>query len=185
MAFSSTPSALQVDPEAARRLLVPMLPRRLRTCLDQNLQVAAARTELAAEIAALAPDAAGLVSAWATKATTDGDLWRDPDWIARRSALIQFLDAQAIERDQPAARALADVVVLLSCAGDDRVAAARLAQPLWHERETIPGLKLQLAILAEAQTQLALGRVARPGANMDTDTDADADVVRATDLATA
>lgn len=185
MAFSSTPAALQVDPEAARRLLVPMLPRRLRTCLDQNLRVAAARTELAAEIAALVPDAAGLASAWATKTTTDGDLWRDPDWIARRSALIQFLDAQAIERDQPVARALADVVVLLSSAGDDRVAAARVAQPLWHERETIPGLKTQLALVAEAQTQLALGRVARPGANMDTDTDADTDVVRATDLATA
>ena len=51
--------------EAARRLLLPMLPRRLRACLDQSLCVAAACSELAAEITTLVPDAAALVSACA------------------------------------------------------------------------------------------------------------------------
>ena len=70
MAFSSTPPALQIDSEAARRLLEPMLPRRLRACLAQDLRVASARSELALEINTLAPDAEALVSAWIAAATS-------------------------------------------------------------------------------------------------------------------
>lgn len=178
MAFSSTPPALQIDPEAARRLLEPMLPRRLRACLAQDLRVASACSELALEITTLAPDAEALVSAWiAAAADSDGALWRDRRWIARRSNLIRFLDVLAVERDQPAARALADVATLLSCGGDDRRAAARLAQPLWLEREGVLELGKQFEALAEAQTRLGLGRVAGP--------DADIDLAGATDLAVA
>jgi ATP-dependent Lon protease len=178
MAFSSTPPALQIDPEGARRLLEPMLPRRLRACLAQDLRVDSACSELALEITTLAPDAEVLVSAWiAARTSSDGALWRDRRWIARRSALIRFLDVLAVERDQPVARALADVATLLSCAGDDRRAAARLIQPLWLEREAVLGLRKGFAALAEAQTRLALGRVAEPGA--------DTDVTGATDLAVA
>lgn len=178
MAFSSTPPAFQIDPEAARRLLEPMLPRRLRACLAQDLRVDSACSEIALEITTLAPDAEALVSAWiAARTSSDGLLWRDRRWIARRSALIRFLDVLAVERDQPVARALADVATLLSCAGDDRRAAARLAQPLWQEREAVLDLRNGFAALAEAQTRLALGRVAEPGA--------DTDVTGATDLAVA
>ncbi|SEI10163.1 ATPase family associated with various cellular activities (AAA) [Methylobacterium sp. 275MFSha3.1] len=178
MAFTSTPPALQIDSEAARRLLEPMLPRRLRACLAQDLRVASACSELALEITTLAPDAEVLVSAWiAAAADSDGALWRDRRWIARRSNLIRFLDVLAVERDQPAARALADVATLLSCGGDDRRAAARLAQPLWLEREGVLELGKQFEALAEAQTRLGLGRVAGP--------DADIDLAGATDLAVA
>ncbi len=87
MAFSSTPPALQIDPEAARRLLEPMLPRRLRACLAQDLRVDSACSEIALEITTLAPDAEALVSAWiAARTSSDGLLWRDRRWIARRSA---------------------------------------------------------------------------------------------------
>jgi len=178
MAFSSTAPALQIDPEAARRLLEPMLPRRLRACLAHDLRVASACSELALDIIILAPEAEALVSAWiAAAAASDGVLWRDRRWIARRSALIRFLDVLAVERDQPAARALADVATLLSCGGDDRKAAARLAQPLWLERDAVLDLRKGLAALAEAQTRLTLGRVA--------ESDADTDVTGATDLAAA
>lgn len=178
MAFSSTPPAFKIDPEAARRLLEPMLPRRLRACLAQDLRVDSACSEIALEITTLAPDAEALVSAWiAARTSSDGLLWRDRRWIARRSALIRFLDVLAVERDQPVARALADVATLLSCAGDDRRAAARLAQPLWQEREAVLDLRKGFAALAEAQTRLALGRVAEPGA--------DTDETGATDLAVA
>ncbi|SEP07482.1 ATPase family associated with various cellular activities (AAA) [Methylobacterium sp. UNC300MFChir4.1] len=177
MAFSSTPPALQIDSEAARRLLEPMLPRRLRACLTQDLRVASACSELALEITTLAPDAEALVSAWIGAATSEGGLWRDRRWIARRSALIRFLDVWAVEHDQPVARALADVATLLSCAGDDRRAAARLAQPLWLEREAVLDLRKGLAALAEAQTRLTIGRVTGQGA--------ESDVTGATDLAVA
>lgn len=177
MAFSSTPPALQIDPEAARRLLEPMLPRRLRPCLAQDLRVASACSELAFEITTLAPDAEALVSAWIAAASSEGDLWRDRRWIARRSALIRFLDVWGVEHDQPVARALADVVTLLSCAGDDRRAAARLAPPLWLEREAVLDLRKGLAALAETQTRLCIGRVAEQGAESDS--------TGATDLAVA
>lgn len=177
MAFSSTPPALQIDSEAARRLLEPMLPRRLRACLTQDLRVASACSELALEITTLAPDAEALVSAWIGAATSEGGLWRDRRWIARRSALIRFLDVWAVEHDQPVARALADVVTLLSCAGDDRRAAARLAQPLWLEREAVLDLRKGLAALAETQTRLCIGRVAEQGTESDS--------TGATDLAVA
>ncbi|PJI55915.1 hypothetical protein CTI14_01015 [Methylobacterium radiotolerans] len=177
MAFSSTPPALQIDSEAARLLLEPMLPRRLRACLAQDLRVVSACSELALEITTLAPDAEALVSAWIGAASSEAGLWRDRRWIARRSALIRFLDVWAVEHDQPVARALADVAMLLSCAGDDRRAAARLAQPLWLEREAVLDLRQGVAALAEAQTRLTIGRVAGQGA--------DSDVAGATDLAVA
>lgn len=177
MAFSSTPPALQIDSEAARRLLEPMLPRRLRACLAQDLRVASACSELALEITTLAPDAEALVSAWIGAVSSEGGLWRDRRRIARRSALIRFLDVWAVEHDQPVARALADVATLLSCAGDDRRAAARLAQPLWLEREAVLDLGKGFAALAEAQTRLTIGRVAEQGA--------DSDITGATDLAVA
>jgi hypothetical protein len=180
MAFSSKPPVLQIDPEAARRLLLPMLPRRLRACLDQSLRIPTACTSLAVEITALAPEAETLVSAWtAATAASGGDLWHDHRWIAPRRALTRFLDAWAVERDQPAARALADIVMLLTCGGDDSEAAARLARPLWLERDAIPGLSLQLVSLAEAQTHLSLGRASELDAGSDTD------VIGVTDLATA
>lgn len=180
MAFSSKPPILQVDPKAARRLLQPMLPRRLRACLDPTLRIPAACIGLAVEITALAPEAEVPVQAWsAAIAASGGDLWHDHRWIAPRCALTGFLDAWAVERDQPAARALADIVMLLSCGGDDREAAARLARPLWLECDAISGLSLQLSGLAEAQTRLSLGRPSEP------DADSDAEMIGATDLATA
>ena len=178
MTFSSTTAVLQIDPESARRLLLPMLPRRLRACVDQNLRIPDACTGLAVEITTLAPEAEALVSAWTDAiAASGGALWHDHRWIAPRRALTLFLDAWAVERDRPAARALADIVMLLSCGGDDREAAARLARPLWLERDAVPSLSLQLASLAEAQTRLSLGRASEP--------DAETDVIGATDLATA
>ncbi|WP_245436459.1 AAA family ATPase [Methylobacterium sp. V23] len=124
------------------------------------MRIPAAREGIVAEIAALVPEAAALAVAWNTTAAAAGaDPWCDPALVAAREALMRFLDHHAAACDVPAARALADLVVLLSCGGDDTAAAARIALPLWLEAETLPGLVLHLPALAEAQTALGLGRL--------------------------
>lgn len=124
MAFSSTP---RVSRKAARALLVPTLPRRLRACLDPVLRLVGARDSLAAEISGLLPAAAPLAASWIAAAREAGGLWQDPTLADARTALMLMLDTQAIENDRPAVRALADLVALLSCDGGDCAAAARLA----------------------------------------------------------
>lgn len=155
MAFSSTP---RVTCEAARALLVPILPRRLRVCLDPVLRVVAARDTLAAEISGLIPVAAPLATSWIVAASEAGGLWQYPALADARTALMRMLDMDAIENDRPAVRALADLVALLSCDGGDRAAAARLALPLWAEVEILADLKNRLAAIAAAQVDLDLGR---------------------------
>lgn len=155
MAFSSTP---RVTREAARALLVPILPRRLRACLDPILRLVGARDGLAAEIGGLIPAAAPLATSWAVAASEAGGLWQDPALADVRTLLMRMLDMDAIENDRPAVRALADLVALLSCDGGDRAAAARLALPLWGEVEILAGIKGRLATIAAAQVDLDLGR---------------------------
>jgi hypothetical protein len=155
MAFSSTP---RITREAARALLVPMLPRRLRACLGSVLRLVAARDGLAAEIGSLIPAAAPLAASWIAAASEAGGLWQDPALADARTALMRMLDTDAIENDRPVARALADLVALLSCDGGDRTAAARLALPLWSEVESIAGFKDRVAAIAAAQVDLDLGR---------------------------
>ncbi|MER2269246.1 AAA family ATPase [Methylobacterium oxalidis] len=164
MAFSSTP---RIGSGAARALLLPALPRRLRTCLDPDLRLVAAREGISAEIAALVPAAAPLAAAWIAAADEAGGLWQDPDFTAVRTALMRMLDAHAAEHDRPAARALSDVVALLSCDGGDRAAAARLALPLWGEVELLSGLKDHLPAIAAAQAALACGRQPAAGERKD------------------
>lgn len=161
MGFSSTSPLPRIDAKAARGLILAAFPRRLRFCLDTALRIPAAREGIVAEITALVPEAAALAAAWNTAAAAAGaDPWCDPALVAAREALTRFLDHYAAECDVPAARALADLVMLLSCGGDDATAAARLALPLWLEAEALPGLVLHLPALAEAQTSLGLGRLA-------------------------
>ena len=161
MGFSSTSPLPLIDAKAARGLILAAFPRRLRFCLDTALRIPAAREGIVAEITALVPEAAALAAAWNTTAAAAGaDPWCDPALVAAREALMRFLDHHAAACDVPAARALADLVVLLSCGGDDTAAAARIALPLWLEAEALPGLVLHLPALAEAQTSLGLGRLA-------------------------
>lgn len=161
MAFSSTAPLPRIDAKAALALILATFPRRLRLCLDSTLRIPAAREGVVAEISALVPEATVLAAAWSTKASGAGaDPWCDPDVVAAREALTRFLDHHAAERDVPAARALADCVMLLSCGGDDAAAAARLALPIWLEAEALSGFVLHLPALAEAQTALGLGRSA-------------------------
>ncbi|GEP05304.1 AAA family ATPase [Methylobacterium oxalidis] len=155
MAFSSTP---RISPEVARALLLPALPRRLRLCLDPALRLVAARDGLCAEIGTLAPAAAPLAASWLAAAHEAGGSWQDPDLARARTALIRMLDTHAVEHDQPAARALADLVALLSCDGGDRAAAARLALPLWSDFESLTGLKDRIVAIAAAQADLDLDR---------------------------
>lgn len=155
MAFSSTP---RVSRKAARALLVPTLPRRLRACLDPALRLVGARDGLAAEISSLLPAAAPLAASWIAAASEAGALWQDPALRGARTALMRMLDTHAIENDQPAVQALADLVALMTCDGGDRAAAARLALPLWSEVEIISGFKNRLAAIAAAQANLDLGR---------------------------
>ena len=169
MGFSSTTPLPRIDAAAARALILAAFPRRLRLCLDVGLRIPAARESLRAEIAALVPEASTLAAIWNTTAAAAGaDPWCDPDLLAAREALARLLDHHAAETDVPAARALADLVVLLSSGGDDATAAARLALPLWLEAEALPELVLHLPALAEAQTAIGLGRSAR---NADEDPD--------------
>jgi len=161
MGFSSTAPLPRIDAKAALALILAAFPRRLRLCLDPNLRIPAAREGLITEITALVPEATALATAWNTTAAAAGaDPWCDPALVAARAALTGFLDHHAAACDVPAARALADLVMLLSCGGDDAAAAARVALPLWLEAEALPGLVLHLPALAEAQTTLGLGRLA-------------------------
>lgn len=157
MAFSST---LRISRETAQALLVPTLPRRLRLCLDPALRLVAARDGLAAEIAVLVPTAAPLAAAWIAAANGTGGLWQDPVLADARGALMHVLDVHAAENDRPAARALADLVALLSCDGSDRTAAARLALPLWSEVGILDDIKKRLAVIAAVQVDLDLSRPA-------------------------
>lgn len=176
MAFSSTP---RISPEATRALLVPALPRRLRLCLDPALRLVAARDGLATEIGILVPAAAPLAASWFMAAHEAGGSWQDPDLARARTALIQLLDTYAVENDQPATRALADLVALLSCDGGDRAAAARLALPLWSEFEGLGGLKDRITVIAAVQAGLDLGRRSSSGeADEDDDGGTDADAQR-------
>lgn len=160
MGFSSTSPLPLIDAKAARGLILAAFPRRMRFCLDTALRIPAAREGIVAEITALVPEAAALAAAWNTTAAAAGaDPWCDPALVTAREALTRFLDHHAAACDVPAARALADLVVLLSCGGDDTAAAARIALPLWLEAEALPGLVLHLPALAEAQTALGLGRL--------------------------
>jgi hypothetical protein len=158
MAFSSTAPLPQIDAEAARRLVLALVPRRLRTCLDTGLRIPAARRSLVLDIDALVPEAAPLAQAWRTSADVD-PLQGDPSSILARRDLMRFLDRHAAASDLPAARTLADVVALLSCTVDDADAGARLALPLWLEFEALPDLVLQLPAIAQAQTAIGLGPV--------------------------
>lgn len=161
MAFSSTAPLPLIDAKAAQGLILAVFPRRLRLCLDTALRIPAAREGVVAEIIALVPEAAALAAAWNTTAAAAGaDPWCDPALVAARAALTRFLDHHAAACDVPAARALADLVVLLSCGGDDTAAAARIALPLWLEAEALQGLVLHLPALAATQTALGLGRPA-------------------------
>ena len=161
MGFSSTSPLPLIDAKAAQGLILAAFPRRLRFCLDTALRIPAAREGIVTEITALVPEAVALAAAWNTTAAAAGaDPWCDPALIAAQEALTRFLDHYAAACDVPAARALADLVVLLSCGGDDATAAARLALPLWLEAEALPTLVLHLPALAEAQTSLGLGRLA-------------------------
>lgn len=156
MAFSSTSHLPRIDTEAARRLVLALFPRCLRTCLDTALRIPAARQTLVRDIIALVPEAAPLALAWSSSADAD-PLQGDPSPVPARLALTQFLDRYAAAWDRPAARTLADIVVVLSCTVDDAEAAARLALPLWLEFEALPDLTLQLPAIAEAQTVIGLG----------------------------
>lgn len=161
MGFSSTVPVPRIDASAARRLVLAALPRRLRICLDSDMRIPAAREALRTEIATLVPEATTLAAIWCTTATAAGaDPWCNPDFIVARKALVALLDHHAAATDLPAARALADVVILLTCGGDDLAAAARLALPLWLEAEELDTLALQLSAIAQAQATIGLGRVA-------------------------
>ncbi|WP_287747274.1 AAA family ATPase, partial [Methylobacterium sp.] len=111
----------------------------------------------------LVPAAAPLAAAWIAAASQAGDPWQDPALTDARTGLMRALDGHAVERDQPAARALSDMITLLSSDGGDRAAAARLALPLWGEVERLAGLKDRLAALAAAQADLDFGRRSASG----------------------
>lgn len=158
MAFSTTSHLPLIDAEAARRLVLPLFPRRLRTCLDTGLQIPAAQQNLVLDIVALVPEAAALARAWSGNADAGNDPSpSDPSPVLARHALTQFLDHHAVAWDRPAARSLADLVTLLSCTVDDADASARLALPLWLEFEALSDLPLQLPAIAEVQTAIGLG----------------------------
>jgi len=158
MAFSTTSHLPRIDAEAARRLVLSLFPRCLRTCLDTALRIPAARQNLVMDIVALVPEAAPLARAWSGSADAVEDpLSSDPSPVLARHTLTQFLDHHAAAWDRPAARTLADVVTLLSCTVDDADAGARLALPLWLEFEALPDLALQLPAIAEAQAAIGLG----------------------------
>lgn len=160
MAFSTTSHLPLIDAEAARRLVLSLLPRRLRICLDTGLRIPAARQNLVLDIVALVPEAAVLARVWSGNADAGSDSPpSDSSPVLARHALTQFLDHHAAAWDRPAARSLADLVTLLSCTVDDADASARLALPLWLEFEALSDLPLQLPAIAEAQATIGLGPV--------------------------